>query len=344
MSEETRKKVVLRQVAARAGVSLGTASNVFAGRRGVSQKAREAVLKAADELGYHPAPRTPEPATKTLGFLLRSALEIPLPINQFYSYVLSGAEQACTERGLSLLYGTLDAETKSMTAMPAMIQRRQIDGLLVVGYFSTECFTLLRDTGIPFVMVDQSDAAFEVDSVVSDNERGGYLATTYLLQHVPHPIPAMIMGLPNRSSFYERWLGYRRALAEYSLPYDERYVCQVKSAAEEGYHAMKTLLDLPKPPNAIFCSNDQAAIGALNALHERGIAVPDECSIIGFDDIDMAAHTTPPLTTIRVDKALLGAEGVRLLLDRLAHPEMAARRTTISVKLIERESVSISKA
>ena len=161
------------------------------------------------------------------------------------------------------------------------------------------------------------------------------------MQHVAHPLPAMISGRHDHSSFHDRWRGYCNALIEHSIPYDERYVYQGNSGSVEGYAAMQTLLKLDQPPNAVFCCNDAIAVGALRALHERGISVPNDCSLVGFDDTDMAAHAVPPLTTVRVDKELLGGEGVRLLLERIAHPEMSARRTTISVRLIERESVQI---
>jgi DNA-binding LacI/PurR family transcriptional regulator len=342
MNEESQKKVVLRQVAERAGISLGTASNVFTGKNGVAAKTRDAVLKAANELGYrsiqHP-PTTSGIATNTLGFLLRSSLEIPLPLNQFYSHILYGVEQASTKSGLSLLYATLNEKTKSVELLPPMIQRKQVQGLLVVGYFAEDFFDLLQDLEIPFVMVDHSSHKVNADSVVSDNEQGGYLATSYLLQNVPDPVIATITGQQSHASFQARWLGYRRALTEHGIPYDEKYVCETNNEQTGGYHGMSTLLDLPVPPNAVFCCNDQAAIGALNALHARGLKVPNDCAIIGFDDIDMATYTSPPLTTIKVDKELLGAEGVRLLIERIEQPEMTSRRTIISVKLVKRESV-----
>ena len=157
MNEEGQKKVVLRQVAEHAGVSLGTASNVFAGRPGVAVRTREVVLKSARELGYQPAPHAavePRTAISTLGFLLRSSIQGPLSLNQFYSQVLYGVEQACTELGISLLYATLDEKVESIEQLPLMLQRKQVQGLLTVGYFGTAFFDLLRRIELPFVTVD----------------------------------------------------------------------------------------------------------------------------------------------------------------------------------------------
>jgi DNA-binding LacI/PurR family transcriptional regulator len=344
MNEESQKKVVLRHVAEHAGVSLGTASNVLAGRSGVAEKTRAAVLKAASELGYQSAPHAlgvPYTSISTLAFLLRSSVQGPPSLNQFYSQVLYGVEQACSERGIGLLYATLDEKIESNEQLPLMIRRKQVQGLLTVGYFGEAFFDLLQHTKIPFVTLDYYFSTSDTDSVVSDDERGGYLATKYLIQYVPHPVLAMISGRHDHSSFHDRWRGYCRALAEQQIPYNEQYVCPSGSGTKEGYASMNTLLNLEVPPNAVFCCNDAMAIGALRALHERGIAVPEVCSIVGFDDTDAATQAVPPLTTIRVDKELLGREGVHLLLTRIEHPEISARHTVISVKLVERESVQM---
>lgn len=343
MNKVHHQKTALREVARRAGVSLGTASNVFAQKPGVAEKTREAVMAAAQELGYQPAPRSVTPsqarvAVETLGFVVRSMPE-PLLANPFYSQVLHGAEQACKEQDISMMYAALDEDVTGLEQLPPLIQRRQIQGLLVVGYFNPAFFDLLQRLAIPFVMIDYFLDSFNVDSVLSDDEQGGYLATSYLLKHVTHPQPAIIAGNLAHSSIRARWQGYRRALAEYGLPYDERYVGSGYHSSAEGHRNMLALLDLPEPPNAVFCANDVTAIGVLSALRERGVAVPRACAVVGFDDIDLAAHTVPALTTIKVDKEALGAEGVRLLLERIAHSEMTPRRTTIAVSLVERASV-----
>lgn len=337
--------MALRDVARHAGVSLGTVSNVLTNKPGVASRTREAVYSAMTELGYQPAsPATtrgaPRAAVGTLGFLVRS-LPNSVTANPFYSHVLGGTEQACAEHQVNLLYATVDENTSQVEQLPPMIRDRQIQGLLVVGYFHASFFTLLQRLAIPFVMVDYYLDALEADCVLTADEHGGYLATRHLLERVQHPVPAMITGWDVISSNRNRLLGYQRALAESGLRFDERYVRALprSSSSHHRYHDMLALLDLPEPANAVFCCNDTMALEALRALRDRGIAVPEQCALIGFDDLDMATHAVPPLTTMHVDKEELGAEGVRLLLQRIAHPQMTTRRVTLSVHLLERGTV-----
>lgn len=354
-----QQRVALRQVALRAGVSLGTASNVFANKPGVALSTRMAVLNAAAELGYQPAlrhgsvhadldtghvaPRVDQQTDfKTFGLVIRS-MHIPHTSNPFYSHVLHGAEQVCTRHHVGLMYaivsfGANDAYT--VQQLPLMIQREQVQGLLLVGYFPTPFLELLQTTGIPFVIVDHYVPSLPVDSVNSDNEEGAYQATKYLIERgYRQPVPAMIAGPLLHHSLHQRLLGYRRALAEYHLVYDERYIAWGDTNVTGGYQAMGELLNCSPRPRAVFCCSDLTAIGAMNALQERGLRIPEDISLVGFDDIDMAEHTQPPLTTMRVDKALLGIQAVRHLLDRLEDPSLTPRHTRIAVQLVERRSV-----
>jgi LacI family transcriptional regulator len=347
---KSQQRVVLRQVADLAGVSLGTASNVFANKPGVSLKARHAVLSAATELGYQPQTRSiprqlhtlSEPTDfTTFGLIIRS-MQIPFTTNPFYSPVLHGAEYSCTSQHIGLMYAVVNVDnpTAASFQLPLMVQRKQTHGLLVVGYFPSTFFELLQQENIPFITVDHHDANLRVDSVTATDEEGGYLATRYLLdQGFRHPIPAMIAGPFSHTSLYQRWRGYKRALAEEGLTYDDAYVRYGDTNFSGGYQAMCELLQLNPRPEAVFCCSDMTALGALNALQEYGVKVPEECSLIGYDDIELAAHTLPPLTTIRVDKHLLGVQAVRILLERLTSPEMPPLHTSIAVTIVERSSV-----
>ncbi len=344
MNQKKQQKTTLRQIAERAGVSLGTASNVFANKPGVAASTRQMVLSIASELGYQsahdlfPGIAQSSPIT-ALGFVVR-ALPAPLSSNTFYLYVLHGMEEVCREHGISLMYASIDENAKGIEQLPAMLQQKQIQGLLVVGYFHPSFFALLQSLDLPFVTVDHYLDSLQVDSVVTDDEQGAYMATKYLLEHVQNPVPAIISDLHSHASIYNRWRGYRRALSERQLLYDERYDYQGFQGDSFVNKSMRAMLQLETPPNAIFCCGDAMAMDALKALQDCGIAVPEACALIGFDDLPMTSHTTPALTTMKVDIELLGKEGTRSLLERVKHPAMTTRRTVISVQLIERASVS----
>ncbi|MEQ7008136.1 LacI family DNA-binding transcriptional regulator [Actinopolymorpha sp. B17G11] len=339
----TRRRSTLRDVAQRAGVSVGTASGVFTSNSSVSDEARAAVLAAASEIGYHPRRRqTKEFATgiTTFGLLARAEHYVG-PSNPFYGPVLYGAQWAVGELGLSLVLETLRDEPSSHHQMPLIVERRQAQGLLLAGYVSAEYITAILRTGTPCVVIDHHAAGVAVDSVCADDHRGGYLATMHLLE-LGHrdPPPAIITGPSTATSIEARFAGYRDALTESGIPVEDAYVREGRLSAESGRDEMRALLDLTTPPTAVFCCNDNTAIGAIDLLREKGIAVPDEFSVIGYDDIDMAAQTVPRLTTIAVDKEHLGMQAVWNLAQRVRHPQMGVRDTRLRVHLVERSSTA----
>lgn len=340
MARNGSRSLTLRAVAKRAGVSLGAASNVFTGKAGVSAEARSAVETAAVELGYQPRPHAPARAGTTL-LLLSQRIQIPVSGNPFYGPVLHGVQQACVASGVELVYAMLGPHVVSADRLPDLVQRRRVQGLLLLSYVCPETLAVVRAAGLPVVLIDHFFDAVDVDSVMGDDEQGGYLATRALLDRGHHrPVPAMITGPPH-VSLQRRLAGYRRALAECNLASDERYVIAIATTdPSSGFAAMRRLLELAEPPTAVFCCNDSTALGVLNCLHQRGVAVPDRCSVVSYDDIDLAAHAVPPLTTIAVDKEQLGASAVRYLLERIDHPAMTARYTRLAVRLVERKSLA----
>lgn len=345
--ERGARRVALREVAQHARVSLGTASNALTARARVAPATRAAVLAAATELGYQTRPRRAATARRRIGMvgLIVRRLDDPLLATPFYPLVLHGAQAACAERGIGLTYETVASLPSEVPHLPLMVRRKQVDGVLVLGWVGDAVLGMLRGADVPFVLVDYDVRPAIADAVCGDDEGGGYLATRHLLDHGHRaPAPACIVGQLRHPSLRDRLAGYRRALAEAGLAVDDAFVRTAGSGPERdvdhGYAEMRALLELPRPPTAVFCANDMIAIGALKALRDRGVAVPEACSVVGYDDIAVAAHTAPPLTTVRVDKELLGAQGVRHLLERIEHPDMALRQTRLAVALRERVSVA----
>lgn len=338
---KTEGRVGLRQIAQKAGVSLSTVSNVLTEKPGVaiSAETRKAVLAAAAELGYQPRSR-PETGRvsqiTTLGVVLRKPL--PLLTNPYYGHIFHGIQEACEELGIGLMYGRVDETASSVDDLPSMIQRKQVQGLLVLGYFAESFFHLLQRLEQPFVLVDHLLEHLQLDSITCDDERGAYLATKYLIEH-GHTHPAIIAGPLVHFSIQARFAGYRRALAEYSLHYEKSAVRYGDLSMDSGHNEMLALLEKSGLPTAVFCCNDGMAMGAINALQQRGLNVPDDCSIIGFDDVQLSPYTTPPLTTIKVEKEWMGMQSVWQLIERITHPKMPARHLSIGVSLIERQSV-----
>lgn len=336
-----RRRATLREVAVRAGVSIGTASGVFTSNPSVSDQAREAVLGAAAEIGYHPRRRPFQALANgitTIGLLARAEHYVG-PANPFYGPVLYGAQSAIAELGLSLVVETLHDRELNANHTPLVVQRRQAQGLLLAGPIDPDYIAMLLSAGAPCVVIDHRAEELPVDCVRADDHQGGYLATRHLID-LGHrdPPPAIITGPATSYSVMTRLKGYRHALSEAGLSADPRYVRAGRLTAESGREAMAALLDLPVPPTAVFCGNDNTALGAIDLLRDRGVAVPRDFSVIGYDDIAMAAHSVPGLTTIAVDKELLGMQAVWNLVERLRLPRMGVRDTRIGVHLVRRNS------
>lgn len=316
---------------------------MFTNNTSVSEEAKAAVQAAANELGYRPRRRpTPEVANgiTTIGLLALTRRYVG-PANPFYGPVLHGVQMAVGELGLSVVLEVVREEDLRAGQLPLVVQRRQAQGLLLIGYMDHDYLQSILDAEIPCVLVDYRSDDLHADCVIQADEYGGYTATRHLIE-LGHrdPVPATITGPGYISSIKARLDGYHRALAEAGLKPDPDYVREGGLHPESGREVMESLLDLPRPPTAVFCCNDATALGALEALRVRGVAVPDEVSVIGYDDISMASYSVPPLTTIAVDKELLGMQAVWNLVQRISHPHVAIRETCLRVDLLERSSTA----
>jgi DNA-binding LacI/PurR family transcriptional regulator len=331
----------LQEVATLAGVSMGTASSVFSQRQAVADHTRAAVLRAAAELGYRPRRRLGALDVRgltTIGLLARPA-NYPGPANQYAATVFQGVQQAAADLGLTVVY-ELMPPADGGAGLPMMVQRAEVQGLVILGDIDARVLTRLLRARLPCVLVDHTVDEPSVDSVRADDRKGGLLATDHLLK-LGHrsPVPALIVGPSDHGPSRDRAAGYRAALAASGLKLQPAYVRQLGSMDMAGGRAaMRDLLGLPHPPTAVFCGNDTTAVGALQLLRERRLPVPRRVSVVGYDDIDLTTTTSPALTTVRVDKHLLGAQGVWHLVQRIRQPHLPRRITYADVQLTVRAS------
>ncbi|WP_336208887.1 LacI family DNA-binding transcriptional regulator [Nonomuraea sp. LPB2021202275-12-8] len=331
-------RATLKEVAERAGVSIGTASAVFSGKSWVSPGTGSAVRQAAEELGYRPRARKAVRESGLIGFVSWIS-DMFSPSNPYYAPVLFGAQQACAELGLSMTYEVVQP---GGDRLPLCVEREQVSGLLVLSFApDRDHLRRILDAGVTCVLLEHAVEDLPVDYIRHDDETGGYLATRHLLElgHTDPP-PAIITADDRIVPAARRLAGYQRALAEHGLRVSSSYVRRSDFSSETGYGQMAALLALPKPPTAVFCANDESALGALVALRDRGLRAPDDVSVIGYDDVAMAAHASPPLTTIAADKELLGAQAVWHLVQRIQRPDMTSRDTELAVRLVRRHSTA----
>jgi len=336
------KKPTLRDIAKHADVALSTVSQVLNNKPGVSTEMRQRVLVAADEVGYRPKVTIEAPMAseiKTIGLLTKWNDDGPLRINPFYSHVIAGAERECSRRNISLMYASIEVDDSSQAkSLPVMLLDERTDGVIVVGAFLDETVThISQRSGQNLVMVDAYVSAGNgFDSVLIDNVNGATTAINHLLEN-GHQHIAMVGGDDEgHPSVQERRQTYVNLLKRHGLtPIIEDSALKQRSA----YEATTRLMERHPQVTAIFGCADIVAIGAMNALQNMGLDIPGDVSVIGFDDIDLSRELTPSLTTIRVDKVLMGAMAVRFLIDRMTDPLRTSLKTLVATKLVERESV-----
>jgi LacI family transcriptional regulator len=334
----------LQDVADLAGVSIGTASYALNNKSVVSPETRERVLQAARQLGYQlPARLSPLPSEKsltTIGVLVKRHLGQSIPIDPFYSAVLSGAEQECKRYGLNLLYSSIAVDDLSnLIEWPTLFKDQQIDGWLLLGAFVPETMDQLAaylDSYV--VLIDAYVAApLTYDTIVADNVSGAYEAVSYLIKQGHQHIGLIGSTFNSYPSILMRREGYLRALKDHNIK--SVYIEDSPLHSRCAYPATQTLLKRAPQITAIFACNDDTALAAMRAAHDMGYKIPDDLSVIGFDDQKMSAEIIPPLTTIYVDKMLMGVLGVRQLIDRRQNPERIPLTITMGTRLIVRQSV-----
>ncbi len=333
--------VTLQDVARLAGVSTGTASQALNNRPSVAQETRARVLDAARTLGYaikDTGDNADNHTLSVIGLLTKHDYGFPFEVNAFYSYIQAGVESECRKRNLSLMFANVEVDRANHPVVwPAMITEQRVDGLILAGTFIENTIGLLgQRIDIPIVLVDSYAPNLAFDSIVIENITGATTAINHLIALGHTRIGVIGWAKNSPPSINERFVGYNHALEAHNI--STRYVEESGLNREEGYRAATQLLQRAPEITAIFACNDLTAIGAIHAMRDLGIAVPEALSIVGFDNIDMAKEVTPALTSIHVYKTWLGILGVRQLIARALNPEQPKTTTTIMTDLVVRDS------
>ncbi|MDM0054373.1 LacI family DNA-binding transcriptional regulator [Variovorax fucosicus] len=328
----------IKDVALRAGVSVTTVSHVVNDTRHVSAQGRERVELAIRELGYVPsavARSLKSNTTSTLGML------IPNSSNPYFAEIVRVVEDRCFGAGYTLILCNTDDEPRRQSVYLQVLAERRIDGLIVVSTGNDDSLvTQLHGLKVPTVLVDREIADPSCDLVETAHMQGGLLAVRHLLS-LGHRRIACIGGPAGVTPSEQRIEGWRMALAESgATPNADALLWRGGFTSQGGYEAMHAILRTEEAPSAVFVCNDLMAIGALRAAHETGVHVPDELSIVGFDDIELSAYTSPPLTTVAQPKERIGALAVDMLLERVSKRRHEPRKVVLQPELRVRASTA----
>lgn len=301
-------------MARQAQVSKSTVSRVLNNLPVVNAETRRRVLEAMKELSYTPnamARGLSIKRSRTIGLVLSDIT------NPFLTEVARGVEDIMNGYSYNVILCNTDGRVEKEAAYTRLLLEKRVDGIIYTSVkIEATDLSELRRYGIPFVLAGRALPNFDSDLVIVDDELGGFQATQHLLE-LGHRRIGYIRGTPGASATEDRQKGYERALTQAEVEVDPDLIVEGDFKQEGGYKAAKTLLSLPERPTAIFAANDFMAIGALEALYEANLRVPEDIALVGFDDISFARLHTIQLTTVAQPKYELGAIAARLLLGRI---------------------------
>lgn len=343
---DKRNKVTMADIARQSGVSLSTVSLVLNNKPGLPDETRLKVFDIARDLGYEfrsSAPTLTKPVSlQTIGMLVKRSQgdSAPPSSNIFFSHVIAGIEAGCRQENISLLYSTLpvDANNNSLE-VPRLIEDSHVNGLILVGSYVDERLSeALRQRALPVVLVDAYCAVCEYDSVIIENAEGAAIAVNYLVDR-GHQHIAFLGSYPDsRLSFHYRREGYRQALLDHGITQTYYGDCPHNDREAVIETTRRLLTDHPQITAILGC-NDEVSIIAMHGALEAGKRVPQDVSIIGFDDNTGSQNTIPPLTTIHVDKVGMGRLSVQLMVNRASTPEQGFVTLQMHTRLTVRQSV-----
>ena len=327
----------LQDVARVAQVSISTVSRVINEPELVNQETRRRVQKAIDQLGYLPS-RVAQRLRGEGGDAKLIGLVLPDIQNPFFADLARGVEDVAQRHGYLVFLGNSDEDAAKEKRYLDVMRAESVDGIIVPPCSETdEAVADLVRRQLPVVCVDRRLLRGKVDTVLVDNVRGAHEAMEHLIG-LGHRRIGFIEGLPQLSTSRERLQGYRQALEEHGIPFDPTLVRQGDSRHGSGRDLTRELLELPDRPSALLIGNNLMTLGALEMIHQKGLRIPEEVAILGYDDMPWALALNPPLTAVRQPGDEVGRRAMELLLQRIREPQRSASLVMMQPELVVRKS------
>jgi LacI family transcriptional regulator len=341
MTKNRPSKVTIVDVAEKAGVSFGTVSRVINNDIHVRPETRERVQGVMQKLGY-----TANRQARSLAGGRSNIIGVLVPDlgTGYIGEIIRGIDAELSLTDLDLILYTTHRTASKEANYVANLAKGMVDGLLLVLPRSPADYTgTLTNRGVPFVLIDHQGIGRDCPAVGATNWQGAYHATEYLIK-LGHTRIGFITGSMDLGCADERLEGYRSALRTYHLPNEPELIYEGTFFQPDGYAGATALLNLAHPPTAIFASNDVMAMGAMDAVRNRGLRVPDDISIVGFDDIPQASVMRPGLTTVSQPLEKMGRVATQMLLDLFRNKEKTDNRIELPTELVIRESCQPPRA
>ncbi len=341
-ASKKRRRVTIDDVARASGVSCSTVSRVLSGYEFVRETTRSRVMEAVERLGFVANLQARSLAS---GHSRIVGLIVPNLDNSYVGTITQGIDQALAHANFDLLLYTSHRHAGKESFYVSAIANGLTEGLLLVAPLVPMTYLdVLHEQDLPYILIDQADPTESSSVVEANNWQGAYDATRYLCQ-LGHTQIAFITGALQVRSAVSRLRGYQAALSDCAIPFREELVGEGDFQQQTGYEIAKRLLQSVDPlPTAIFASNDLSAFGAMDAARECGLRIPDDISIIGFDDIPQASLVFPKLTTVRQPLVEMGQVAVKMLMERIEDQTRPPQQVALATQLIIRDSCGPNKA
>jgi LacI family transcriptional regulator len=335
--------ITIKDVAKRAGVNASTVSRVINNdsKLSIREETKQRILDSIRELGYHP-----NSIARNLRLNTSDAIGMLIPdiTNPLFPEVIKGVESLASEKDLSLiLCHTEDSHEKELKMIRFLINRR-VDGLLLASvHMRADTIDEVEKSGIPYVLVNRGNRKDAGAYVVADNTAGAKMAVHHLIS-LGHTRIAHIAGFLYTDTGIERVEGYRKELNLADIPFNSDYMIEAGYTEPEGYKAMNKLLLLPDRPTAVFAANDLLAMGAILAINKKGLKVPEDVSIVGFDGIWLVERITPALTTVKIPLNEMGYLAMNMLFHKMKGLPVEQERIVLQPSLVVRSSTAKLKS
>lgn len=343
-------KPTMKEIANAHGVSINAVSLALNNKPGISEEMRIKILRTAEETGYLESREKFMRTFEKTNLCIMMQKKYSQDMN-FYGRILYGVVEEAKKNGYDVSMNFFDDQNLEV---PKMIEEHRVCGIVIIGKIRDENIDALRKYRIPLVLADHASLVENIDSILTDNKLGGFLITKYLIENGFRRI-GFFGELSYSLSIKERYWGFKEALMVFAepqlLPDFDTYLqdYSITEGIEEAvfHNDNKKIVEVvssrEKLPEAFVCSNDNAAISLMTALSKLGYKIPEDISVTGFDNIDMCEKVSPKLTTLNVNKEMMGKRAVQRLLYRISHKNGLSENTVIGVDLIERESVCLKQ-
>lgn len=334
------KRTTLKDVAARAGVTTATVSYVLNKKKPISEETCCRVLKAVDELEYIPNLAARSLAKKGSGLI---GVVIPqtekggylMLHNTFYSEILGSIEFSARNQGYHVLISATDVDEAYFT----LAKERNLDGIIVIGMYRNEFYDQMKKSKIPVVLIDSYCEDYYFHNIRIDDAYGSYLATEYMIENGHREIAFFSGQIRENGVMKKRLLGYEQALSRYKLPFRSKNIIEGRVDYDSGVKMAYSVINRKSEVTGIVAAADVLAIGAMKGFADHGYQVPEDISMVGFDDSEIAGYLVPGLTTVRQDIRKKGERAFALLLKNIQDLALTKREEILPVYLVIRGSV-----